>query len=62
MNANNKQQGNNAAQHPVYQNCDMFTLEELFDDIILAQSQELTQVASNNVCCDVDSVADSYPE
>jgi len=45
-----------------YDNSDMFTLTELYDAIALAQDVTLTTLASNSVVCDVDTVADEYPE
>jgi hypothetical protein len=56
------------AQHPddkllcnLY-NCDMFTLTEIFESIAFAQSEAIMDIASNPVCCDIDTVADDYPE
>jgi len=49
-------------QQQLYDNCDMFTLEELFDSISFAQAAAVTDVVSTVICCDVDNISHDYAE
>ena len=55
------------SQHPdntLLGNCDMLSLTEIFDSIILAQKQAVVNsgIISTSLCCDVDTIDTDYPE